>query len=233
MRTLFATAAIVALIVFGLGSAAWGQQGRTTGQGGTTGGGGIMGAGSAAQGLGGPLLTREVAPIEQRVTLEAGEFIGTDVEEAQDVRQRTTRGGITGQAGRTGQTGRGGASPFGSNQLNRAFQSMFRSALGGGRGSTEIRARLVARIPVNRPPAAQVSSQLAQRIQKSSWVKTESPVEVTINQGTATLRGVVASDHDRRLAERMAKLEPGVRRVANLLTVAASPTPAQAQPTLQ
>jgi osmotically-inducible protein OsmY len=106
-------------------------------------------------------------------------------------------------------------------------------AFGTGRGSTEIRAKLVARIPVNRPPAAQVSSQLAQRIQNSSWVKTESPLQVTLDQGTATLRGVVASDNDRRLVERMAKLEPGVRRVNNLLTVAASPTPAQAQPTIQ
>ena len=45
-------------------------------------------------------------------------------------------------------------------------------------------------------------------------------MEVTIEGATAILRGVVATEHDRVLAERVAKLEPGVRQVENLLTLA-------------
>lgn len=36
----------------------------------------------------------------------------------------------------------------------------------------------------------------------------------------AVLRGTVATEHDRALAERLASLEPGVSRVQNLLTIA-------------
>jgi len=45
-------------------------------------------------------------------------------------------------------------------------------------------------------------------------------MEVTIEGETAVLRGVVATEHDRRIAEQVARLEPGIRRVENLLTVA-------------
>ena len=60
---------------------------------------------------------------------------------------------------------------------------------------------------------------MAQRLEKSSWIDAHS-LEVAFEQGTAILRGVVATEHDRGLAERMTKLEPGVRRVENLLTLA-------------
>ena len=99
MRTLFTTAAVAALIALGLGSAAWGQQNRTTGVGQGT-GGGVLGSASAAEGLGGPILTTEVPEIERRVSMEAGEFIGASVEQAQSVMERTGRRGDTGQAGR-------------------------------------------------------------------------------------------------------------------------------------
>jgi hypothetical protein len=46
-------------------------------------------------------------------------------------------------------------------------------------------------------------------------------VSVTLNdQGVATLRGTVGSDHASRLAAAMARLEPGVRSVDNQLSVA-------------
>ncbi|HUT95440.1 MAG TPA: BON domain-containing protein [Thermoguttaceae bacterium] len=61
---------------------------------------------------------------------------------------------------------------------------------------------------------------MATRLEKSSWLRPQSPMEVAIEGGTAILRGVVATEHDRVLAERVAKLEPGVRQVENLLTLA-------------
>ncbi len=43
--------------------------------------------------------------------------------------------------------------------------------------------------------------------------------DVVITGRVAVLRGTVATDHDRALAERLASLEPGVSRVQNLLTI--------------
>ena len=61
-------------------------------------------------------------------------------------------------------------------------------------------------------------------MERSSWIQNRSPLEVSIDQGTATLRGVVATEHDRVLAERLALLEGGIRQVENLLEIE-SPSP--------
>ena len=45
------------------------------------------------------------------------------------------------------------------------------------------------------------------------------PIRVVMEAETVTLRGVVQTAHDRVLAEQLALLEPGVRRVRNELTV--------------
>jgi hypothetical protein len=56
-------------------------------------------------------------------------------------------------------------------------------------------------------------------------------VQVEIDGDTAVLRGAVASESERRIAERMVKLEPDVRRVRNeLLVTGGSPRPAPIQP---
>ena len=53
------------------------------------------------------------------------------------------------------------------------------------------------------------------------------PMQISIAQRTATLRGAVASEYDRMLAEQLIRLEPGIRQVQNELTVAAAPAPAK------
>jgi osmotically-inducible protein OsmY len=58
-------------------------------------------------------------------------------------------------------------------------------------------------------------------------------MEVSIENGVATLRGVVATDDDRRLAERLARLEPGIRRIDNQLTLAAPGESRPGSPTTQ
>jgi hypothetical protein len=154
--------------------------------------------------------------------LQSGQFVGVTVE---DVRAAATATGAMreGAAGGRGQTRQ---SPFGSSRGG--FQPGRRSfarttVFGFGRTTGEIRARVRLGFSVPKPaPAqlAQVGSQLAARMERSSWLQTRSPVEVAIEGQTATLRGVVATEHDRVLAARLAKLEPGVRRVENLLTLA-------------
>ncbi len=49
------------------------------------------------------------------------------------------------------------------------------------------------------------------------------PVRVTVEGRTATLRGVVPTEHDRLLARQLARLEPGISVVNSELTVAQTP----------
>lgn len=204
MRTLATAAMIATLVVLGSRPVAWAQQSQSnraqnlsvlSGTGGSSTGGG------AATGV--------VTPYE------AGGFVGAG---AEDVRSAMTATGAIREG--TQGTGRG-QTGFGSPQSGRGGQSGRGAGGTGSRASTsEIRARLRAGFSVIRPAPAQRSSKLASRMEKSSWLHRQSPMEVAIEGGTATLRGVVATEHDRVLAERVAKLEPGVRQVENLLTLA-------------
>lgn len=153
--------------------------------------------------------------------LQSGAFVGASVEDARAAMAAT--GAQRGGAGGPSQFGPSGASGFGQNRFG-GRGSQFRGLGAGSRRSRgEIRAKIRLGFRVPRPSPVELtlkSSNLATRLEKSSWLKTRSPVEVSIESGTATLRGVVATDHDRRLAERMARLQPGIRLVENQLTVA-------------
>lgn len=104
----------------------------------------------------------------------------------------------------------------------------------GGRGNRQKdEIRVVLRLGFTPPKPSSVAprlasdavaSRLANRMEQSSWIQNRSPLKVSIDQGTATLRGVVATEHDRVLAERLALLEGGIRRVENLLEIE-SPRP--------
>jgi len=65
-------------------------------------------------------------------------------------------------------------------------------------------------------------SVLVERLRRALGDRLRSPLEVTIDDQTAILRGVVATDHDRVLAGHVARFEPGVLNVKNELTVAAT-----------
>jgi hypothetical protein len=69
---------------------------------------------------------------------------------------------------------------------------------------------------------------LAEQLERVLRNGLRSPMEVTVQNETATLRGKVATEHDRLLAEHIARFEPGVRFVKNELTVAKpAPQPAR------
>lgn len=70
------------------------------------------------------------------------------------------------------------------------------------------------------PTIPNLSTKLASRLKVSAVATAALPVQVQVLDGTATLTGTVASDHERALAEQLLALEPGVRRVDNQLSVA-------------
>ena len=58
------------------------------------------------------------------------------------------------------------------------------------------------------------------RTARDHGMQVASPIRVWVVDGTAILRGVVGSPHDRSLIANMARLEPGIERISNQLDVA-------------
>lgn len=121
-------------------------------------------------------------------------------------RGTTTRGqGQFGQFGQFGQQGlnanlagdrtRGGQA---DRQIRVIYRPVFSTALAARPASTE-----------------RISESLA----KSTAFAAASGLSVETDGGVLVLRGQVSSEYNRQLAERMARLEPGVTRVRNELTV--------------
>ncbi|NLS90858.1 MAG: BON domain-containing protein [Planctomycetaceae bacterium] len=157
-------------------------------------------------------------------------FVGADSADAGFVGAASADGGN--QSSRSRNIRRGGGAS--SANVNRS----------GGRGRQRDEVRVVLQlgftppkpstIAPSRAPSA-VASRLAERMTNSTWIQNRTPLEVSVDQGTATLRGVVSTEHDRLLAERLAMLEAGIWKVENQLKVAASPdsqeAPALLEPT--
>ena len=59
------------------------------------------------------------------------------------------------------------------------------------------------------------ASGLADRLQKTLGHRARSPISVSIVNGTATVRGQVANEHDRQLIGYLVMFEPGIRQVDN------------------
>ncbi|MFZ5831549.1 MAG: BON domain-containing protein [Planctomycetota bacterium] len=74
-------------------------------------------------------------------------------------------------------------------------------------------------------PSAQINSVVDRRVQSALGPQRLRLTATSFGpDGTLTLRGTVATEHDRDLAERLALLEPGVRKVDNQLQVASAAT---------
>jgi hypothetical protein len=73
--------------------------------------------------------------------------------------------------------------------------------------------------PLGHGPAHEVSEVLG----RVSQIRKLTPIAVSMQGDTVILRGTVATEHDRGLAEDIARLQPGVWNVHNELTVAGPP----------
>jgi len=74
----------------------------------------------------------------------------------------------------------------------------------------------------------QFSSAVAEHLEALPALHWQGPAQVVMQGRTAILRGVVATEHDRELAERVVRLEPTVDQVQNQLVVASRATPKKA-----
>lgn len=81
----------------------------------------------------------------------------------------------------------------------------------------------------NESPQA-LSTALTRRLLACDGIRRSSPIVVSVEGETATLRGAVLGDRDRSLARLMLLLEPGISQVRNELTVTGLPRTAMARP---
>ncbi len=230
MRIHLSAAMIVVSSMLWTQAAVWGQGRTLFGSGGGLGGGVTAGARSFGGGspLGsstpGGMLEQQARNIGQAAGLQQlmqasrqrGAFVGSSATEMQSQ-------GFAGSV-QAGQNvgGQGSAmSSLGPTRTNRS------RGPGGAarrqRGTTQIRASL--RMGFSRPVLApsRVSIALSQRLSNYVSVQAVSPVEVVIQGRTATLRGVVATNYARALAEQLARLEAGIGQVRNEIVVAVAP----------
>ncbi len=162
-------------------------------------------------------------------------FVGTDAATAGDFIGRAGPGGGLPQA----------ATPRSMNLDQRPQRTAFgqagaqRTAIGQAgaqRGRTQIAGtQATGEAPATLRPgfehpragAPQADQILTNRLSQMLRMRMPTPVEATVQDGTATLRGFVRSEEQRRLAEQLVRLEPGVWAVNNQLAVEEDPREAQ------
>jgi hypothetical protein len=112
-------------------------------------------------------------------------------------------------------------------RVNLSTQNQYRGGLGGGLAngfgtSGRVPSYVTRMEGVGRTPGAlQLQRpQLEQIIRSSSALASRAGIQVDVRDGAVILKGVVPSERERRLAENLLRLSPGVSVVRNELTVA-------------
>jgi len=182
-----------------------------------------------------------------------GTFVGSNTQDRGFVGAANSSG-ANGMGGAGGMTGRSGSSLTGRNSMmgmggTGGFGGM--GGFGGGFGGmggfnrnnmfgmnnrmgganqrrVQVRTQLRADFAYAPIAPSRATTNLQARMDRTVRLRTASPLTVALDeQGVVVLRGQVATEDDRQLAVRLAKLEPGVETVRDELTVLA----AEASPT--
>ncbi len=197
--------------------------GRNTGMGIGTGMGLGSGMGSG-MGLGGSSFGNAQFRFATR---RQGDFVGADLRDINP----SILGGLTGTTGAASSGSAPGTA--GSSALNgtmgtaRQGASAYRNSsrrsrfgnYGTGTTSQGPAVRLDKSFEVEPMADDQLSAATTKALFQAMRLPPGAPMEVSVQGGTAILRGVVATPHDRALAEQLVLLEPGIVRVANELEV--------------
>lgn len=144
---------------------------------------------------------------------QSGQFVGAD--------SRDTRSGMLGgltNASSGGYSSYGSTGYGGSTTRSGSYRRGSSSGYGAGSNGGQVTLGLDMG-PDLKPPANPQLSLLAERLTKAMRLPAGAPVQLSVRGDTVVLRGLVATEHDRALAEQVLLLEPGVARVANELHI--------------
>ena len=231
------------LLVFALlvCSASW-TYGQVGGQGGITAGGALgsgtqgsrlgsssTGAGSAASQGGSSLSLSSRFQSNSNRFMQGSQALGQTTA-GMSAAQGVFGGGL--QGGRNSLTnqliGLGALGAFGGARGRNLFGMGSQTQQSNQQNSRQIRTHMVVAFPNplrNSQPSSRVRavrSRVMSRMDRTlrrALGERASEVQVLLEGSTAVLRGAVASDHQKQLAELLVKLEPGIADVRNELTV--------------
>lgn len=160
-----------------------------------------------------------------------GGFVGASSQNARSVgnvmsgQNSGQMGGLGGQLGQFGQS-------FGQGRNNRNGQNGFGQQNNRNNNQPQGALRVPLKLGFTPTPVASstFTAQTTARLQKLPALKNQRGVNVAMEGSTVVLRGEVASEADRELAEGLMMLEPEVSAVRNELVVRSAPPAPEALP---
>lgn len=187
----------------------------SSGTSGGTGGGTTTNTGNVAAESAANNLANQAIQLQQT----PGQFVGADSQDAVNLRSMQAAG-----QSRTG-------AQSGMNQL----QNLFSQGLQQLNQQTQRAARPQIRVPLRigfQPQSVSVAHvrRFESHLAKLPAIRFIGPAQVVMEGRTAILRGTVATEDDRRLAERLAMMQPEILAVKNELQVDSSATTASPGP---
>ncbi|MCC6126206.1 MAG: hypothetical protein IT426_14685 [Pirellulales bacterium] len=196
----------------GMGSMGMGSMGTGMGMGSMGTGMGMGGTGMGGMsGLGGMTNRQNSGFIGANTN--ANQFIGANQSGMQGMgMNRQNFGGMS----QFGMGGRMGQNQFGMG-MNNAFGMQ-----NNQRQQLVTASRLAFEVPLR--ASAAVSTSMNRRLLEAWGNRSLSPLQASLQGRTLILKGTVATEHDKSLAEKMMLLEPGIDRVQNELVVGAPDT---------
>ena len=192
--------------------------------GGGMGGGGMGGGGmggGATGGIGRYLAVRTDRRCNRAMNGQQGQqqFLGRNTNAAQFLGRNTQGAGQNGMPNQNNGNRRGAANRNGNqNNINNQQQGGPAGARGQAAQLPQIRPRQKVAFEYSRPQLAMVSTKLEVRLNKMSAFQNKNVALSVDPSGGIVLKGDVKSAQDAKLAENMARLEPGVYSVRNELT---------------
>ena len=184
-------------------------------------GSGMGGSGSMAFGQSGGMGQQGVGVGGQ--ARRPGDFVGASAQPGQNFVGAAQASPTAGQG--LGLNGLAPMGAMGAGQIRPGQGAGNQGAgMGGAGASSTPRVRVSWSVGFDHPApgGASFNTMVSQRLIEAPALHWHSPAQVEVQGHTAVLRGVVATDHDRALAERVVRLEAGIDQVQNLIVVAGS-----------
>lgn len=232
-KTLLAGVAFLALCSISLPATAqqgFGQQPTGQAGGGRQGGGGGQGGGgaTAASDIGAGMQQLGQSAAEVFTGVDRGGAVGAGGMNATPGANPNLGGAGRGRQGGGRAGGIGGMGGIGGLGGMGGLGGLFGNAFGGqgaGQGQQAVRTRLRSGIEIQPVAPASIQSQVRQRMSSLPAADRLNGVEITMEGRTAILTGQVESEQRRRMSELLIRLEPGVSRIDNRLTVGPAAAP--------
>ncbi|MGI9428859.1 MAG: BON domain-containing protein [Bythopirellula sp.] len=134
-----------------------------------------------------------------------GDFVGTSAQQMRDQRMNDPR------------TRRRMMFDFAIESLNEIRDSRRRERSNRNR-NPPVRVRIRPLLSVPQPTATEVNLQVQANLDRAMPAAVRG-MRISLEGGTATIEGAAQSDYDRRLAEKMLSIQPGITQVENRITV--------------